>query len=120
ASPRNHDRFDSAASTLATGNSSSDFSRELHRIEVTPSSLGSRVSPRAKLRTLGAAEFATDVFQLDDDATSGQIEVHVDDLPVIAEPEKLSVVGVEIVHLDKIQNQPAPRDQPLKSPKNLR
>lgn len=116
--PRNCNRFDSAAGTLAAGNGGSDFSGELHRIEVSPCSLGSSVGASARLRTLGAAEFATDVFQLDDDAISRQIEVHVDDLPVIAEPEKLSVVCVEIVHPDKIQNQPASRDQPLKSPKN--
>jgi hypothetical protein len=47
--PGSRDRFDSAAGTLAAGYGGSDFSRELHRIEVSPRSLGSGVRAIAGL-----------------------------------------------------------------------
>ena len=117
--PGNGDRLDPAAGTLAAWYGGSDSSRELHRIEVSPRSLGSGVSASAGLGTLGTAELPTGVFKIDDDSAGREVEIHVNDLPIVAEPKKLSVVCVEIVHADKVQNQPAPRDQPLKSPKNL-
>jgi len=50
--------------------------------------------------------------------THQRVESHVNDFPIVAEPKMLSVVGVEIVHPDKVQNHRVSRDQPLKSPKN--
>lgn len=117
--PRNRDRFDPAAGTSATWYGDLDFSRELHRIEVPPSSLGSGVGAWTGLGTRGAAELAAGVLKVDDDSTGREIQIHVNDFPIVAEPKKLSVVCVEIVHPNKILNPRAPRDQTLKFPKNL-
>jgi hypothetical protein len=44
------------------------------------------------------------VFKIVDDSTGSEVEIQVNGFPIVAEPKKLSVVCVEIVHPDKIQN----------------
>ena len=80
-----------------------NFGRELHRVEMAPCSRRSRVGSWALGFTFRAAESATSVGKFNGDLDSGEIEIDIDDFPVVAESKKLSVVCVEIVHPHKIQ-----------------
>jgi hypothetical protein len=86
--PSNGDRFDPAADRLAAGNGRSNFRREPHRIEVSPRAFGRGVGARAGLAALGTAELATSVFKINDDSIGREVEIHVNDFPIVAEPKK--------------------------------
>lgn len=88
AGPRNRDGFDSAGKAIASRNRCSDLSRELHRVEMPPGSLGCGVASRARRRAFGTAELATGMLQVNDDLVGGEIEVNVDNFPIVAEPKK--------------------------------
>ena len=92
---------------LAARNGGSNLGRKLHRVEVSPSSFWRRIRSRTRLGTLGAAKLAASVLQVNDDSIGGQVEFDVNNFPVVAKSKKLSVMGIEIVHLPRIQNQRA-------------
>jgi len=60
------------------------------------------VGTRTRLVTLGAAKLSARVLQVDGDSVGRKVEIDFDDVPVGAEAKKLSIMGVEIVHLHGI------------------
>jgi hypothetical protein len=103
---------------LAARNSSSNLSGKLHRVEMSPGAIWSCVGTRPRLGTLGAAKLTASMLQIHGDSVGGKVEIGFHNVPVIAEAEKLSIMGVEIVHLHRIQNHRRSDDLPLNSPKN--
>jgi hypothetical protein len=71
---------------------------------MSPGAFGSCVGTRTRLGTLGAAKLTASMLQIHGDSVGGKVEIDFHNVPVIAEAEKLSIMGVEIVHLDRIQN----------------
>jgi len=54
-----------------------------------------------------------------DGSVGGQVEVDIHDCPVVGKSKRWSMMGVEIVHHSKTQNQPPSGGQAMISPENL-
>ncbi|MEO9593996.1 hypothetical protein [Rhodopirellula bahusiensis] len=53
-----------------------------------PGSLWSGIASRASFGAFGTAENAAGMFQVDDDSVRVEIEVNIDDFPIVVEPKK--------------------------------
>lgn len=74
--------------------------------------------PKTRAIPIWFAKLSASMLQVDGDSVGGKVEIDFHDVPVSAEAKQLPIMGVEIVHLHRIQNHRRSDDLPLNSPKS--